>query len=47
MSNQKPLIVLAALPYSNGRPHVGHLAGAYLPSDTYVRFKRLQGHKVL
>ncbi|HUU85319.1 MAG TPA: class I tRNA ligase family protein, partial [Phycisphaerae bacterium] len=30
-------LVTAALPYSNGRLHVGHIAGAYLPADTYVR----------
>lgn len=43
---KRKLLVTAALPYSNGRPHVGHLAGAYLPSDIYVRFKRLRGHEV-
>ncbi len=33
-------MVTAALPYSNNRLHVGHIAGAYLPADTYVRFLR-------
>ena len=33
-------LVTAALPYSNGRLHVGHIAGAYLPADTYVRYLR-------
>ncbi len=36
-------LVTAALPYANGRLHVGHIAGAYLPADTFVRFLRLMG----
>src|SRR5690606_4031076 len=43
----KRLLVTAALPYSNGRLHVGHIAGAYLPADIYVRFQRLLGRDVL
>ncbi len=39
----KKLLVTAALPYSNGRPHVGHLAGCYLPADIFVRYKRMCG----
>ncbi len=39
-------LVTAALPYSNGRLHVGHVAGAYLPADTYVRFLRATGADV-
>ena len=39
----KRVLVTAALPYSNGRPHVGHVAGAYLPADIYVRFLRMRG----
>lgn len=39
-------LVTAALPYSNGRLHVGHIAGAYLPADTYVRYLRLRGDEV-
>jgi methionyl-tRNA synthetase len=39
-------LVTAALPYSNGRLHVGHIAGAYLPADTYVRFLRARGEQV-
>ncbi len=42
----KKLLVTAALPYSTGRPHVGHIAGAYLPADIYVRFQRLLGRDV-
>jgi len=40
------LLVTAALPYSNGRLHVGHVAGAYLPADTYVRYLRATGAEV-
>ena len=40
------LLVTAALPYSNGRLHVGHVAGAYLPADTYVRYLRATGADV-
>lgn len=41
------LLVTSALPYANGFIHLGHLAGAYLPADIYVRFKRLMGEDVL
>lgn len=41
------LLVTSALPYANGYIHLGHLAGAYLPADIYVRFKRLMGEDVL
>src|SRR3982751_4709789 len=37
----KPTVVTAALPYANGPVHIGHLAGAYLPADIYVRFLRM------
>lgn len=39
-------LVTAGLPYSNGRLHVGHIAGAYLPADTYVRYLRACGEEV-
>jgi methionyl-tRNA synthetase len=39
--------VTAALPYVNGPKHIGHLAGAYLPADVYVRLKRLQNEDVV
>lgn len=39
-------LVTAALPYSNGRLHVGHIAGAYLPADTYARYLRATGADV-
>lgn len=40
-------LVTSALPYANGHVHLGHLAGAYLPADVYVRYKRLCGHPIL
>jgi methionyl-tRNA synthetase len=42
----KKLLVTAGLPYSNGRLHVGHIAGAYLPADIYVRYQKLTGRDV-
>jgi methionyl-tRNA synthetase len=39
-------LVTSGLPYSNGRLHVGHIAGAYLPADTYVRYLRMAGRDV-
>ena len=39
-------LVTSALPYSNGRLHVGHIAGAYLPADIYVRYLRLRNREV-
>lgn len=41
MSAHRPLIVTSALPYANGPLHFGHIAGAYLPADIYVRYQRL------
>ncbi len=40
-------LVTSALPYANGEIHLGHLAGAYLPADIYVRYLRLRGEDVL
>lgn len=42
----RKVLVTAALPYSNNRPHVGHLGGAYIPADIYVRYLRLAGADV-
>lgn len=38
--------ITAALPYANGPLHIGHIAGAYLPSDIYARYLRLRGRDV-
>ncbi len=43
----KRYTITAALPYTNGPIHIGHLAGVYVPADIYARFKRLTGHDVL
>ena len=43
----KRTLVTSALPYANGHIHLGHIAGAYLPADVYVRYKRLKGEAVL
>ncbi|MEX0843676.1 MAG: methionine--tRNA ligase [Balneolaceae bacterium] len=40
MPNKKRILVTSALPYANGPIHLGHLAGAYLTPDMYVRYKR-------
>ncbi len=39
--------VTAALPYANGPLHIGHIAGAYLPADIYVRYLRLRQRDVV
>lgn len=43
----KRFTITAALPYTNGPIHIGHLAGVYVPADIYARFKRLTGNDVL
>ena len=46
MAKEK-VLVTSALPYANGPIHLGHLSGAYLPADIYVRYKRLNGDQVI
>lgn len=41
------LLVTSALPYANGPIHIGHIAGAYLPADLYVRYQRMKGRDVV
>ncbi|MCF8425007.1 MAG: methionine--tRNA ligase [Bacteroidia bacterium] len=43
----KRTLVTSALPYANGPVHIGHLAGCYLPSDIFVRYKRSKGEDVI
>jgi methionyl-tRNA synthetase len=38
--------ITAALPYTNGPIHIGHLAGVYVPADIYARYLRLTGKDV-
>jgi len=47
MSAPKRYTVTSALPYANGPLHVGHIAGAYLPGDIYVRYLRQRGRDVV
>ena len=42
IENPKRYTITAALPYTNGPIHIGHLAGVYVPSDIYARYLRLQ-----
>lgn len=43
----KRYLITSALPYANGPLHLGHLSGAYLPADAYVRFQRLMGKDIV
>ncbi|MEI7964100.1 MAG: methionine--tRNA ligase [Chitinophagaceae bacterium] len=47
MKQPKRYLITSALPYANGPKHLGHLAGAYLPADIYVRFLRAKKADVL
>ena len=40
---EKPekVVVTGGMPYANGPLHLGHLAGAFIPSDIYARFNRM------
>ena len=42
----KRYTITAALPYTNGPIHIGHLAGVYVPADIYSRYLRLKGNDV-
>ena len=41
------ILVCTAWPYANGDPHIGHLAGSYIPPDIFARYHRLMGNHVL
>ncbi|MBX6389979.1 MAG: methionine--tRNA ligase [Frankia sp.] len=43
----QPVLVAVAWPYANGAPHLGHIAGAYLPADIFARYHRMVGDRVL
>ena len=47
MNEPKRYLITSALPYANGPKHIGHLAGAYLPADIYVRYLRAQKRDVV
>ena len=46
MSKPKRYTITAALPYTNGPLHIGHLAGVYVPADIYARYQRNTGNDV-
>ena len=46
MSKTKRYTLTAALPYTNGPIHIGHLAGVYIPADIYARYLRNKGRDV-
>lgn len=46
MSSEK-ILVTSALPYANGPIHLGHLSGAYLPADIFVRYHRSKGSDII
>lgn len=47
MPTPKRHLITSALPYANGPLHIGHIAGAYLPADIYVRYLRGRGRDVV
>jgi methionyl-tRNA synthetase len=47
MAASSKILVTSALPSANSSLHLGHIAGAYLPADIYVRYQRLKGTDVL
>ena len=46
MNDPKRITITAALPYTNGPVHIGHLAGVYVPADIYARYLRGKGKDV-
>lgn len=47
MKQYNRTLVTSALPYANGPIHLGHLAGAYLPADIYVRYKKMKQEEII
>ena len=47
MESKRRYTITSALPYTNGKIHIGHLAGAYIPADIYARFKRVTDNDVV
>lgn len=44
---KEKILVTSALPYANGNIHLGHLSGAYLPADIFVRYHRLKNSDII
>ena len=47
LNKKEKILVTSALPYANGPIHLGHLAGAYLPADIFVRYHRLKDSDII
>ncbi len=47
MEKKERYTITAALPYTNGPVHIGHLAGVYVPGDIFARFQRLKQNDVV
>ena len=47
MKKNNRYLITAALPYANGYIHLGHIAGAYLPADIFVRYKKLKEQDII
>lgn len=47
LNKYKRFTITSALPYANGPLHIGHLAGAYLPADIFVRYLRMLNKDVV
>jgi methionyl-tRNA synthetase len=47
MSDKQRYTITAALPYTNGPVHIGHLAGVYIPADIFARYQKAKGNDVI
>ncbi len=45
--NKEKILVTSALPYANGPIHIGHIAGAYLPADIFVKYNKMKGNDII
>ncbi len=41
-TNMRKILVTAALPYANGKLHIGHVRSTYLPADVYSKYCKLK-----
>ena len=46
-TKKERVLVLCALPYTNGIPHIGNMVGSHLPADIFARYCRLKGAETL
>ena len=47
MKNKQRYTITAALPYTNGPVHIGHLAGVYIPGDIFTRYQKAKGNDAI